>query len=113
MCPIDLPTGKIPSVPAPSPTAKSVHTDFGMIASRVRGSPKLTMVEKIGTHRRSTTCKSSIRTALKWRAFRRGTPESGDFEMHRVTRNEATPRFSGVASVNLGDTGFEPVTSTV
>jgi hypothetical protein len=43
----------------------------------------------------------------------RGTPASGDFETHRVTRNEETPRFRRVASVHVGDTGFEPVTSTV
>ena len=27
--------------------------------------------------------------------------------MHRVTRNEATPRFSGATSINVGDTGFD------
>ena len=43
----------------------------------------------------------------------RGTPASGDFETHRVTTNEETPRFRRVPSVQLGDTGFEPVTSTV
>ena len=43
----------------------------------------------------------------------RGAPASGDFETHRVTTNEETPRFRRVPSVQLGDTGFEPVTSTV
>lgn len=38
---------------------------------------------------------------------------SGDFETHRVTTNEETPRFRRVTSVQMGDTGFEPVTSTV
>ncbi len=43
----------------------------------------------------------------------RGTPASGDFETHRVPTNEETPRFRRVPSVQMGDTGFEPVTSTV
>ncbi len=43
----------------------------------------------------------------------RGTPASGVFETHRVPENEETPRFRRVASVQMGDTGFEPVTSTV
>lgn len=43
----------------------------------------------------------------------RSTPASGGLETHRVARNEETPHFCGVASVNVGDTGFEPVTSTV
>ena len=43
----------------------------------------------------------------------RATPASGDFETHRVPANEETPRYRRVASVQVGDTGFEPVTSTV
>ena len=43
----------------------------------------------------------------------RGTPASDEFETHRITTNEETPRFRRVTSVQLGDTGFEPVTSTV
>lgn len=43
----------------------------------------------------------------------RGTPASGDFETHRATRNEETPRFRRVAFVQVGDTRLELVTSTV
>lgn len=43
----------------------------------------------------------------------RGTPESGDFETHGVTTNAKTPGNPRVVALKMGDTGFEPVTSTV
>ncbi|MFM9959944.1 MAG: tyrosine-type recombinase/integrase [Planctomycetaceae bacterium] len=43
----------------------------------------------------------------------RGTPECGDLEAHGVTTNAKTPGNPRVLAVKMGDTGFEPVTSTV
>lgn len=43
----------------------------------------------------------------------RTTPERGDFETHRVPGNAEIPQFCGISGAKVGDTGFEPVTSTV
>ena len=36
-----------------------------------------------------------------------------DFETHRVSENAEIPHFCGISGAKVGDTGFEPVTSTV
>lgn len=41
------------------------------------------------------------------------SPERGAFETHRVTENAKTLAISRVFGLKVGDTGFEPVTSTV
>ena len=43
----------------------------------------------------------------------RATPASGSFETHGVTTNARTLGNPRVLTLNVGDTGFEPVTSTV
>ncbi|MCX7422515.1 MAG: tyrosine-type recombinase/integrase [Planctomycetia bacterium] len=43
----------------------------------------------------------------------RGTPASDDFESHRISENAEIPHFCGISGAKVGDTGFEPVTSTV
>jgi hypothetical protein len=81
---IEMLTGKTPAVPDPTSTARSQHPDFGMIASRVRGSRVDGMPQYVGVQRAPFMTNPGY-LGVSHQAFDTGDPSKPEFSPKNLT----------------------------
>lgn len=81
---IEMLTGKTPVVPDPTSQARSEHPDFGMIASRLRGSRADGMPQYVGVQKAPFMTNPGY-LGVSHRAFETGDPSKPDFAPRNLT----------------------------
>ncbi len=85
---IELLTGKTPAVPDPTSTARSEHPDFGMIASRVRGTRADGFPRYVGIPRQPFMTQPTY-LGLAHSALATGDPSSSSYQPPNLTLSGA------------------------